>query len=146
MGTGCQSGSGISPSLVYQLVVYPDGQWYIEEARVPGPVATLLSGRTTSLGPAASMQLTCVITATNADTQTTQLVGYVNGVQVGAIGDQIDGVDLGGYVPILVLGSFGPKVSAAFNHVTVRSVSPPEQPQLQIELRPWASVDPAARH
>jgi hypothetical protein len=48
-----------------------------------------------------------------------------------------------GYVPLLVLGSFGPKVSAAFTHVTVRSMSPPEQPQLQIQIRPQDFV---ARH
>ena len=141
MGTGCQSASGVSPALVYQMVVYPDGQWYIEEARIPGSVQTLLAGRTAALGSAASMQLTCVITTTNADAQTTQLVGYVNGAQVGAVGDQINRVDVGGYVPILVLGSFGPKVSAAFNHVTVRSVSPPVQPELQLALRP----DPGAK-
>jgi hypothetical protein len=146
IGTGCQSADGISPAVVYQMVVYPDGQWYIEEGRIPGSVETLLSGQAAALGAAASLQLTCVITTTNADAQTTQLVGYVNGIQVGAIGDQIDGVDIGGYRPMLVLGSFGPKVSAAFNHVTVRSVSPPGQPQLQIELWPQGFVGDEATH
>jgi hypothetical protein len=145
IGTGCQSAGGISPALVYQMVVYPDGQWYIEEGRIPGRVEALLSGKTSPLGITASTQLTCVITTTNADAQTTQLVGYVNGVQVGAVGDQIEGVNVDGYVPILELGSFGPRVSAAFTHVIVRSLSAPEQPQLQIRLWPRGSLD-VGRH
>jgi hypothetical protein len=135
VGTGCQSSSGISPALVYQMVVYPDGQWYIEEARIPGSVETLLSGQTTSLATAATVQLTCVITSTLSNTQTTQLVGYVNGFQVGAIGDEIDGTSVNGFIPILLLGSFGPKVSATFTDINVRSVSPPQAPQLQAQLQ-----------
>ncbi|MGA2521201.1 MAG: hypothetical protein ABSG81_10330 [Acidimicrobiales bacterium] len=121
IGVGCQSAFGISPSLVYQLVTYPDGQWYIEEARVPGTVETLLSGDAAPLGSAASLQLTCVITGKTSGTETTQLVGYVNGTEVGAIGDRIH-QQVGGYMPILVLGTFGPTVSTTFTGVTVRKV------------------------
>jgi hypothetical protein len=106
------------------MVLYPDGQWYIEEGRIPGSVETLLSGDTTSLGTAASLQLTCLITANASDKETTQLVGFVNGSKVGAIGDQINHIHLGGYVPVLVLGSYGPTVSVAFTNITVRSISP----------------------
>ena len=125
MGVGCQSGSGVEPPLAYQLVVYPDGQWYIEEARIPGAVKTLASGYTSALGTTGTLQLTCVITATTAETETTQLVAYVNGSRVGAIGDQIARTFVGGYVPVLVVGSFGPRVHAAFNAMTVRSIKPP---------------------
>jgi hypothetical protein len=141
-GSGCQSAGGASPALVYQLVAYPDGQWYIEEARVPGKIETLLSGHTSALGAAASLQLTCAISDTTSHTQTTQLVGYINGIQVGAIGDQIDRVDVGGYVPMLPVGSYGPRVSVAFTNIIVRNVSPSEQPQLQRrQLGPGVSVD-----
>lgn len=123
MGAGCQSAYGISPALVYQMVVYPDGQWYIEEARAPGGVQTLLSGGTSALGAAASVQLTCVMIATTSTTETTQLVGYVNGIRVGAIGDQTDQNRIGGYVPVLMLGTFGPTESATFTGITVRSIT-----------------------
>ncbi|MGD0379717.1 MAG: hypothetical protein ABSC30_07005 [Acidimicrobiales bacterium] len=123
LGVGCQSASGISPSLVYQLVTYPDGQWYVEEARVPGAVETLLSGTTAPLGTAVSLQLTCVITASTSGAETTQLAGYVDGIKVGAIGDQIH-QQVGGYVPVLVFGTYGPRVSATFTGVTVREIRP----------------------
>jgi hypothetical protein len=124
LGVGCQSGSGVQPPLVYQLVVYPDGQWYIEEARIPGAVKTLDSGYTAALVATDTLQLTCAITSTASDKQTTQLVAYVNGTKVGAIGDQIARPFVGGYIPVLVLGSFGSEVHAAFTGITVRSISP----------------------
>jgi len=124
MGVGCQSASGVTPALIYQMVTYPDGQWYIEEARVPGTVETLVSGVTGALGTSASLQLTCVITDTSSGAETTQLVAYVNGTRVGAIGDVIH-QQVGGYIPILVLGTFGPTASASFTSLTVRRISPP---------------------
>jgi len=124
MGVGCQSGLGVQPPLVYQLVVYPNGQWYIEEARIPGAVETIASGYTSALGSTATLQLTCVITDTTSDKEITQLVAYVNGTSVGAIGDQIVRTFVGGYIPILLVGSYGPKVHAAFNGISVRSINP----------------------
>jgi uncharacterized protein DUF2510 len=123
MGVGCQSGSGVQPPLAYQLVVYPDGQWYIEEARIPGAVEPLTSGDTSALGTTGTLQLTCAITNTTSDKETMQLVAYVNGTRVGSIGDQIGRPFVGGYIPVLVLGSFGPKVHAAFTGITVRSIN-----------------------
>jgi hypothetical protein len=58
LGVGCQSGSGIQPPLAYQLVVYPDGQWYIEQGRIPGSVETLASGYASALGTTDTLQLT----------------------------------------------------------------------------------------
>jgi hypothetical protein len=124
MGVGCQSGSGVQPPLAYQLVVYPSGQWYIEEGRIPGAVETLASGDTSALGTTGTLQLTCMITDTTSDKETTQLAAYVDGTRVGAIGDQIVRPFVGGYIPILVVGSFGPKVHAAFNGINVRSINP----------------------
>ena len=124
LGVGCQSGSGVQPPLAYQLVVYADGQWYIEQGRIPGSVETLASGYASALGTTDTLQLTCVITNTSSDKETTQLVAYVNGSRVGAIGDQIARPFVGGYIPILVFGSFGPKVHAAFTGITVRSINP----------------------
>lgn len=124
IGAGCQSAHGISPGLVYQLVVYPDGQWYIEEARIGGSsVGTLVSGDIAPLGTTASLGLTCVITTTTSAAETTQLVGYVDGDKIGSIGDQLRQAHVGGYMPILVLGTFGPTASAAFTNITVRSLS-----------------------
>jgi hypothetical protein len=123
MGVGCQSAAGVQPSLVYQLLVYPNGQWYIEEARLSGSVQTLTSGSTSALGAAGTLQLTCVITDTTSHKDVTQLVAYVDGSRVGAIGDQI-GTSVGGYVPLLLVGSFGPRVHAAFNGIRVRSINP----------------------
>jgi len=122
VGAGCQSAGSLSPGLVYQIVVYPSGQWFIEEARLPGGVETLVSGEVPPLGPATSLQLSCVMTPSGSGVVTTQLMGSINGAEVGAIGDQVDQVDVGGYVPVLVLGTFGPKVTVAFTNVTVRSV------------------------
>jgi hypothetical protein len=124
MGVGCQSGSGVQPPLVHQLVVYPDGQWYIEEARIPGAVKTIASGNAPALGTTATLQLTCVITGTTSGEEITQLVAYINGTRVGAIGDQIGRPFVDGYVPVLLLGSYGPKVHAAFNGFRVRSIDP----------------------
>ncbi len=124
MGVGCQSGFGVQPPLVYQLVVYPNGLWYIEEGRIPGAVETLASGFTAALGTTGTLQLTCVITDTTSDKETTQLVGYVNGSSVGAIGDQIVRPFVGGYIPVLVVGSLGPKVHAGFTGIDVRSINP----------------------
>ncbi len=124
MGVGCQSAYGISSAVVYQLVAYPDGQWYIEEARIPGNVKPLLSGETGPLGAATALQLTCVDTDATSGSETTQLVAYVNGDEVGAIGDRVDQQG-GGYVPILVLGTFGPQVSTTFTSFTVRKIDPP---------------------
>jgi len=124
MGVGCQSGSGVQPPLVHQLVVYPNGQWYIEEARIPGGVTTIASGNTSALGTTATLQLTCVITETTSNDEITQLVAYVNGTRVGAIGERIGRPFVDGYVPILLVGSYGPKVHAAFNGISVRSIDP----------------------
>ena len=124
MGVGCQSAAGVQPALVYQLVVYPNGQWYIEEARVPGAVETLASGYTSALATTGTVQLTCVITDTTANEETTQLVAYVNDTRVGGIGDQIVGQVVGGYIPILLVGSYGPRVQVAFNQISVRSINP----------------------
>ncbi len=122
IGVGCQSDAGVVPPLVYQLVVYPDGQWYVEEARLPGGVETLVSGTTSPLGASATVQLTCVLTNRNSG-ETTQLVAYVNGEKVGAIGSQISGSGVSGFIPILVVGSFGPTVTVAYTSVTVRAAS-----------------------
>jgi hypothetical protein len=124
LGVGCQSDSGVQPPLAYQLVVYPDGQWYIEEGRIPGAVKTLDSGYGSPLVFTDTLQLTCAITNTTSDKETTQLVAYVNGSRVGAIGDQITRPFVDGYTPILVFGSFGPKVHAAYTGITVRSFNP----------------------
>jgi hypothetical protein len=124
MGVGCQSGSGVQPPLVHQLVVYPNGQWYIEEARIPGAVKTIASGNAPALGTTATLQLTCVITETTPHDEITQLVAYINGTRVGAIGDRIGRPFVDGYVPVLLVGSYGPKVHAAFNGISVRSIDP----------------------
>jgi hypothetical protein len=124
MGVGCQSGLGVQPPLVYQLIAYPDGQWYIEEARIPGAVSTIASGYTSALGSTATLQLTCVITHATSDNEVTQLVAYIDGARVGAIGDQIVRTFVGGYIPVLLVGSFGPTVHAAFNEFSVRSINP----------------------
>jgi hypothetical protein len=122
LGTGCQSAGTLSPALVYQMVVYPAGEWYLEQARLPGAANILLSGGAAPLGTSATVQLTCVMTSSGRTT-TTQLAGYVNGIEVAAIADQVDGVDVGGYVPLLLMGTMGPKVTAAFAGVTERSLS-----------------------
>jgi len=124
-GVGCQSDTGVQPPLVYQVSVFPDGHWYIEEGRLGGAVDTLLSGQATALGPSGSIQLTCVITAPSGSGETTQLVLYVNGTKVGAIGDDIGSTSLDGYVPVLLLGSYGAKASVTFTQVTVRSIEAP---------------------
>jgi hypothetical protein len=124
VGVGCQSGSGVQPPLVYQLVVYPNGQWYIEEARSPGGVKTLASGYGAPLETTDMMQLTCAITSTTSNKETAQLVAYVNGRRVGAIGDQIARPFVGGYIPLLVFGSYGPKVHLTYTGMTVRSFNP----------------------
>jgi hypothetical protein len=124
MGVGCQSESGISPPLVYQLVVYPDGDWWLEEGRVGGEVETLRSGSSPTLGNTATFQLTCVVTRASSDSQVTQLVGYVNDTQLVAVGDRIANLSIGGYIPVLVVGSFGPHVHTAFDGISVRSITP----------------------
>lgn len=124
IGAGCQSADGISPALVYQLIVSPDDQWSIEEGRLGGSVETLLEGVTPPLGAAATLQLTCVMTTTTSGAETTQLVAYVDGDRVGSIGDQVGQSNIGGYVPVLALGTFGPTASAAFTNITVRSIQP----------------------
>jgi hypothetical protein len=123
MGVGCQSAAGIQPALVYQFVVYPNGQWYIEEARISGAVETLTSGYTFPLATTATVQLTCVVTNMTSNKDTTQLVAYVNGTRVGSIGDQIGPPVINEYIPILMVGSFGPEVHLAFSKVTVRSIN-----------------------
>ena len=123
-GAGCQSTAGLDPALVFQVMVYPDGQWYLEEARIPGSVTILRSGNTARLGTSASVQLTCVIADPGAPAPTVQLVGFVNGVQVGAVGRSVGQVHVGDIMPILVLGTLGPTVSATFTHMTVRGLDP----------------------
>ena len=70
------------------------------------------------------LQLSCVMTTSSGSGATTQLIAYVNGTQVGAIGDQVDEPGVGGYVPILILGTYGPQVTVAFTNIVVRSISP----------------------
>lgn len=141
MGVGCQSDSGVDPPLVYQLVVYPDGGWWVEEARLSGSIAVLTSGQTSPLATTATFQLTCVITQVSSAQETTQLVAFVNGTQVAAIGDQITHLSPGGYVPAIVVGTFGSHVHVAFSGVVVRSVvsssageSPVAPPQFSVHL------------
>jgi hypothetical protein len=124
MGTGCQSAAGIDPALVYQLSVYPDGQWYIEEARLGGAVDVLDAGSTAALGTTASVQLTCVMTDRTSDTEVTQLVAYVDGTKVGAIGRATRGRAISGYLPILLVGSLGPTVHVTFTGIVVRDIDP----------------------
>jgi len=123
MGVGCQSSSGINPPLVYQLSVYPDGDWFLEEGRLGGSVETLTSGQAAPIGSPATFQLTCVMTHASSNGETTQLVAYINGIQVAAIGDQVADVSFDGYVPILVVGSYGPRVHVAYTGVSVRSIT-----------------------
>lgn len=122
MGAGCQS-NDLSPPLVYQLSLFPDGQWFIEEARLGGSVRELDSGGTTPLGPTATLQLTCVLTGPSGN-QTTEITAFVGGTEVGAIGDRIAGQAIEGFEPLLVTGSYGPSVKVAFTSVTVREVAP----------------------
>jgi hypothetical protein len=124
MGVGCQSGSGVDPALIYQLVAYPNGEWYIEEGRLGGAVSVLDQGFAPDLGTAASLELTCVITKATGSERETQLVGYISGSKVGAIGDTVKGTSLSGYIPLLLLASHGATVHAAFKTMYVRSVDP----------------------
>jgi len=123
LGVGCQSSSGIQPPLAYQLMVFPNGRWYIEQARIPGTVEILASGYTADLATTATLQLACVVTDSTASDETTQLVAYVNGARVGGIGDRVPHAFVG-FVPMLVFESFGPTVNAAYNEITVRSINP----------------------
>jgi hypothetical protein len=123
MGPGCQSDAGVNPPVVYQLAVYPDGQWYIEEARLPGGVQPLTSGTTAPLGSSATLQLTCAINDRTSSTETTELIAYVNGTKVGATASRINQTSITGFVPVLVVGSYGPQVSVTFTHVTVRAAA-----------------------
>jgi len=122
MGVGCQSGSRVDPPLIYQLIVYPDGSWWIEEARLTGSITILTSGQTPPLSTTATLQLVCVLTQVSSAQETTQLVAFVNGSQVAAIGDQITHLSPGGYVPLLVVGTFGQHVQVGFSGVVVRSI------------------------
>lgn len=36
---GFQSTTGLDPALAFQVMVYPDGRWYLEETRIPGSVS-----------------------------------------------------------------------------------------------------------
>lgn len=124
MGVGCQSASGIDPALVYQLSVYPDGEWYIEEARLGGGIDVLDAGTTEALGNTATEQLTCVMTEASSDAEVTQLVAYVGGTKVAAIGHEIRNDAISGFIPILLVGSFGPTVHVSFNGLIVRNINP----------------------
>ena len=124
IGDGCQSTSGISRPVVFQVVVYPDGAWYLEEGRVSGSVKILASGSTAGLGSSGSVQLTCATTYPDATTTMVQVVGFVDGVRIGAAGERIDHVRLGGFEPVLVVGTYGETVSTSFTQVTVRSLDP----------------------
>ncbi len=123
-GAGCQSTTGLDPALVFQVMVYPDGRWFLEEARIPGSVTILRSGNTAPLGTTTSVQMTCAVSDPGASSPTVQLVAFVNGLRVGAVGQSVGQIHVGGYMPILVLGTHGPTVSATFTHMTVRSLDP----------------------
>jgi len=124
VGAGCQS-DGLTPPLVYQMVVYPAGNWYLEEGRVPGSIKTLRTGTTTALGSSATIEITCVVTSSSSSGQTTQIVGFVNGQQVVAAGNRIGQPFVSGYIPVLMVGTYGTqKSTATFTGITVRKVSP----------------------
>ncbi len=142
MGVGCRSVAAVDPALVYQLMVYPDGSWWIEEARVSGSVAILTSGQTSPLAATATLQLTCVLAQVSSAHETTQLVLFVDGNQVAAVGVRITHVAPEGDVPALVVGTFGPSVRVAFGAVLVRSIfsssagsGPVASPQFSVFVR-----------
>lgn len=120
-GTACQS----NPSgqyYVYQFMVYPNGDWYLEAVQPNNSISELDEGTATPLGSTTSIVVSCISSPPAAGTTKTLLIGYINGHQT--VEDQAQQADLptGGWLPVLVLGSYGTTVSTTFTSFSVRSL------------------------
>jgi hypothetical protein len=120
-GLGCKSAYGLQSALVYQVVVDGNGDWYLEEGRLGGAVDTLISGTDDNLNGTARLALVCAMTSAYPNVET-QLAVYLDGTQVGAVGDQIGKVDIGGFVPVLVTGTYGTEESVTYSSLSERTV------------------------
>jgi hypothetical protein len=119
-GPACQTAT---ESLhVYQFVLGPDGVWFLEEADPGGTVTDLYSGTVEPPSSTVTVELSCVSRPPTGGLTYTHLIGYVDGqpaVEYDAV--QAD-LPSGGWVPGLVVSSYGTTVSATFTHLTVRNL------------------------
>lgn len=121
MGSGCQS-SATAPYYIYQFIVYPDDNWYLERADPDNKVTILDEGTGDPSATIKKVTLTCLQVSQNGTTTDTQLTGYVNGTQEAQMDTDQKGLPSAGWLPILVIGSSGHPVSVTLTSFTVRDV------------------------
>ncbi len=127
LGAGCRSPVG-EARYIYQFIVWPDGEWFIEEA-APGatpdsvsPVQELQSGVSEPLSDTVSVELQCINTIADPNSTSTLLIGYIGGTSVGSILHDQPGLPNNGWVPLLIETSFGTPISVTYATFTVRTI------------------------
>ncbi|HET6964574.1 MAG TPA: hypothetical protein VFH58_07345 [Acidimicrobiales bacterium] len=127
-GTSLTALSSLSPtggSFVYQFVVHPDGDWYLEKGDLPTQQITIVQeGTSSALHGRASIELLCNSDRPVGNDTKTVLLGYINGIPAVYDAELQAGLPPGGWTPVLLVGSAGPPVSATFTSMSVRVVPP----------------------
>jgi uncharacterized protein DUF4190 len=118
-GAGCQT-NPIGGLYVYQFIVYPNGDWYLEEAKPDHTVSALQEGTVSPLSTAATVGLSCSSGSSVAGSTQTLLVGYLNGQAEVQLAVTQNALPPGGWMPVLLMDSYGPSVSVTFTSLSVR--------------------------
>lgn len=121
-GTGCQADPD-TQLFVYQFIAYPNGEWYLEKVQPNRSVATVERGTASPLPDNATVEIACTSAPAPGGATTTSLVGYINGQAEVQTSDTQTGLPAAGWIPVLLMDSYGSPVSVTYTSMSVRNLA-----------------------